>query len=56
MTDVGDEPAKLFTVCKSGDKCALVKLIKSENVNPSAYDMTNGQGHDFTTDFQSDYP
>ena len=19
-------------------------------------DMTNGQGHDFTTDFQSDYP
>ena len=44
MSDIGDRPEKLFSVCESGDKCALVKLIKSENVNPSAYDMINSQG------------
>ena len=33
----------MFSVCESGDRPALIRLVKSEGVNPSAYDMVNDQ-------------
>jgi ankyrin repeat protein len=41
---MNDKKEKLFSACESGDKSVLLQLIKSERVNPSAYDMVNNEG------------
>ena len=43
MCDTENKCRKLFAACESGDKSALIKLVTSEGVNPSAYDMVNDQ-------------
>ena len=44
MNNMEEKRQKLFSVCESGDKSALIELVKSDGVNPSAYDMVNDQG------------
>ena len=44
MDDNEDKRKMLFSACESGDKLALIKLIKSEKFNPSSYDMITDQG------------
>ena len=44
MSGTEDKHKSLFSACESGDKFALIKLIKSENVNPSSYNMITDQG------------
>jgi ankyrin repeat protein len=41
---MNDKKEKLFSTCESGDKSVLLQLIKSEGVNPSAYDIVNNEG------------
>ena len=43
MSDHEENRQKLFTACKSGDKCLLIKSTKA-GVVPSAYDMIDNQG------------
>ena len=44
MNDKQEKQQKLFSACESGDKSVLLQLIKSEGINPSAYDMVNNEG------------
>ena len=44
MGDNKDKRKMLFSACESGDKLAFIKLIKSEKLNPSSYDMITDQG------------
>ena len=44
MNKKEEKRQKLFSACESGDKSVLLQLIKSEGINPSAYDMVNNEG------------
>ena len=44
MNDKEEKQQKLFSACELGDKSVLLQLIKSEGINPSAYDMVNNEG------------
>ena len=44
MSDNEDKCKMLFSACESGDKLALTKLIKSDKLNPSSYDMITDRG------------
>ena len=44
MSDSEDKRKMLFSACELGDKLALIKLIKSEKLNPSSYEMITDQG------------
>ena len=44
MSETQQKCQKLFSACMSGDRFALVQVIKSEGIKPSAYDMVDDQG------------
>ena len=43
MSELEENRQKLFTACKSGDKCLLIKTAKA-GITPSAYDTIDNEG------------
>ena len=44
MNEAGEKSKKLLSACTAGDRFSLMKLIKSEHIKPSAYDMIDERG------------